>query len=406
MKNSMPLVSIVIPTKNRKMLLKDAVESALNQTYKNVEIIIHDNNSSDGTEELMRNYLYDERIKYHRVNQDLTMLENWRAALSYVKGEFFIRLDDDNVFFNYIIECAILELKKNQLQAIIYSPITSTPDGKLFKFFDESEYPLKILTAYEFLKLEFYCYTDTNYIVYDKSFLNSIVVRFEDIYQTTQPDRYLNYLIAAKMINGDIRVAFSSKVLGFSRYDYRSQVRDNYKLSFSLYNGFPKKLSLNFMEDCHYNFQMHRVFNLIEFMKNNNSSEINIFIKNKIISPSLYSVYALLGHLTESKIETNIIDLLKMNLMYLILIIKMLTKPFSIIDGKRSIIYVISVIRLCLIKNLKSLIAYFTKIQKSSSHDLNNLSRLIVEDNAIIYNIKPDYVAHKISKIKFFDRQY
>ena len=57
-----PTVSIIIPTFNRSKLLIDAIESVLNQTYKDYEIIVIDDGSTDDTRESLRPYM--ERIRY------------------------------------------------------------------------------------------------------------------------------------------------------------------------------------------------------------------------------------------------------------------------------------------------------------------------------------------------------
>ncbi|TKZ30921.1 glycosyltransferase family 2 protein, partial [Brachyspira catarrhinii] len=65
--SSYPLVSVLIPTYNRKLLLKRALDSVLNQTYKNIEIYVTDNASTDGTLEFIQEYLInDKRIIYSR----------------------------------------------------------------------------------------------------------------------------------------------------------------------------------------------------------------------------------------------------------------------------------------------------------------------------------------------------
>ena len=200
--------------------------------------------------------------------------------------------------------------------------------------------------------------------------------------------------------NSGIKVAFSSKILGFSRYDYRPAVRNSYKLIFNTYKGFPNEPSSNVPLDCHYNFQMHRILNLIIFMRESNCVEINSFIEAKFISSPMYSVYALLGHITESPIETNIIDLLKLNLMYGIVILRMIFNPFLIIDGKYTCRYTLSVVRLCIMKNFRSIFAIFTPKEIIKKNDCNYLSYLIINGENISHYIDSAYMPRLISKIK------
>ena len=59
-----PLVTVIIPTFNRPKFFREALESALNQTYRNIEIFVSDNSTDDATERLIQDYLArDTRIK-------------------------------------------------------------------------------------------------------------------------------------------------------------------------------------------------------------------------------------------------------------------------------------------------------------------------------------------------------
>lgn len=106
MKNEQ-LVTIVIPTYNRKNMLKKSLESAINQTYANLEILISDNHSTDGTEELCQEYLKkDSRIKYFRHLENIGMTNNNNFIHKKVSGEFFVILcDDDWLDTDYVKKC-------------------------------------------------------------------------------------------------------------------------------------------------------------------------------------------------------------------------------------------------------------------------------------------------------------
>lgn len=104
MKNSkkeacVPLVTIAIPTFNRIELLKRAVGSVLMQNYKNLEIIVSDNNSSDGTCEYLKSIL-DPRVKFYLGDRNIGMVLNWDRCLKMASGEYFILMSDDDAFFN------------------------------------------------------------------------------------------------------------------------------------------------------------------------------------------------------------------------------------------------------------------------------------------------------------------
>ena len=87
--------SICIPTFNRVNLLPLAIESVLQQTRKDWELIICDDGSSDGTPELMSSYK-DSRIKYIRHSNNIGKSNNMRSGFEAATGEFFIKFDDDD----------------------------------------------------------------------------------------------------------------------------------------------------------------------------------------------------------------------------------------------------------------------------------------------------------------------
>ena len=91
----MPKVSICIPTFNRVNLLPFAIESVLQQTYQDFELIVCDDGSQDSTSELMSQYT-DNRIKYIRHPQNIGKSNNMRSGFDAAKGEYFIKFDDDD----------------------------------------------------------------------------------------------------------------------------------------------------------------------------------------------------------------------------------------------------------------------------------------------------------------------
>lgn len=91
----MTKVSICIPTFNRVNLLPFAIESVLQQTYQDFELIVCDDGSGDGTCELMLQYT-DSRIKYIRHQQNIGKSNNMRSGFDAAIGEYFMKFDDDD----------------------------------------------------------------------------------------------------------------------------------------------------------------------------------------------------------------------------------------------------------------------------------------------------------------------
>ncbi|MGP4067330.1 glycosyltransferase family A protein [Halobacillus sp. B29] len=105
-KNYSPTVSVIIPTFNRKDYLVHTVNSLMEQDYPNLEIIIIDDNSTDGTELLVKEIFYKEtRITYHKNKDNLGPGINRKIGFKdHSAGEFILFLDDDDYLIdsNYI----------------------------------------------------------------------------------------------------------------------------------------------------------------------------------------------------------------------------------------------------------------------------------------------------------------
>lgn len=103
-----PKVSVIIPTYKRPLFLRRAIQSVLNQTYENIELIVVDDNNSDDdfrkeTESLM-NELKDKRIRYikHKRNKNGSAARNTGIRLA--TGKYITFLDDDDEFLPEKIE--------------------------------------------------------------------------------------------------------------------------------------------------------------------------------------------------------------------------------------------------------------------------------------------------------------
>jgi glycosyltransferase involved in cell wall biosynthesis len=101
-----PLVSILIPVYNRQDLIVEAAESALNQTYQNIEIIIVDNASTDNTWEVCNQLAKkDSRIKIWQNDRNIGPVLNWEKCIEKAQGEYGkILFSDDLIQPNFLEE--------------------------------------------------------------------------------------------------------------------------------------------------------------------------------------------------------------------------------------------------------------------------------------------------------------
>jgi glycosyltransferase involved in cell wall biosynthesis len=92
----LPKISVLIPTYNYAHYLDETIQSVLDQTYQDFELIIVDNHSTDNTEELVKNYLRDERVSYYKNPKNLGLVGNWNQCLVYAKGDYIKLLCADD----------------------------------------------------------------------------------------------------------------------------------------------------------------------------------------------------------------------------------------------------------------------------------------------------------------------
>lgn len=102
----MPLVSILIPTYNRPLYFKQALISAITQTYPNIEIIICDDSTNDITQKIALRYVkkFPHRVKYYRNQTNIGGKLNFQLAFQKATGMYVNYLMDDDVFHHHKIE--------------------------------------------------------------------------------------------------------------------------------------------------------------------------------------------------------------------------------------------------------------------------------------------------------------
>ncbi|KFD40801.1 hypothetical protein HX99_04225 [Peptococcaceae bacterium SCADC1_2_3] len=101
--NNQPLTSICIPTYNAEKTVVSTVQSILNQTYQNLEIIIVDNASTDNTLVLLQQFK-DSRIKIYRNEKNIGAEKNWNRCIELATGEYIAIFHADDLYKPDIVE--------------------------------------------------------------------------------------------------------------------------------------------------------------------------------------------------------------------------------------------------------------------------------------------------------------
>lgn len=112
-------VSVIIPTYNRAEFISDAIESVLNQTFEDYEIIIVDDGSTDNTKQIVQSYT--SKVKYYYQEQSgVSSARNY--GIKAATGEYIAFLDSDDQFLPQKLEKQVEVLENNPRIGIVYSP--------------------------------------------------------------------------------------------------------------------------------------------------------------------------------------------------------------------------------------------------------------------------------------------
>ncbi|MDD4601007.1 MAG: glycosyltransferase family A protein [Negativicutes bacterium] len=108
------LISVIMPVYNAEPFLPEAIDSILNQTYKNFEFIIINDGSTDRSEEIIMSYI-DSRIVYLKNDSNLKLIKTLNKGIMAARGKYIARMDADDVAINNLFarEVEVFEQNKN-----------------------------------------------------------------------------------------------------------------------------------------------------------------------------------------------------------------------------------------------------------------------------------------------------
>lgn len=155
----LPLVSIIFPTYNREHIIDRAIESVLNQTYNNIELIIVDDASDDNTEAVVKSF-NDKRIMYIRHNRNKGCASARNTGINAAKGRYIAFQDDDDVWVRDKLEKQMeVMLNVSPQVGVVYSPFKRIKNNRQFIIPDNSisnkeGYILRQLLTGNFINLQ------------------------------------------------------------------------------------------------------------------------------------------------------------------------------------------------------------------------------------------------------------
>lgn len=161
-----PLVSVVVPVYNVENYIGACVESILRQTYTELEVILVEDASSDGSKALAETYLRDARVKIinHTCNKGLSAARNTGADAA--SGKYILFVDSDDLISEVLIESCVLCAERHAADLVVFGfnvfqdgsnflprhhPKVSSPE---FNFISDEYYYLEHFAWLKFIKNE------------------------------------------------------------------------------------------------------------------------------------------------------------------------------------------------------------------------------------------------------------
>jgi glycosyltransferase involved in cell wall biosynthesis len=116
------LISVIISVYNDESNISKAIESLLNQTYQNIEILIVDDCSEDSTYQICKNYekIYPNKISVYKNSKNIGLTKSLNILIKKSKGEYIARQDSDDISFDTRFEKQIKTLKSKKID-VCYS---------------------------------------------------------------------------------------------------------------------------------------------------------------------------------------------------------------------------------------------------------------------------------------------
>ena len=138
MKKQDELISVIMAVYNGEVYLKPAIQSVLDQTYKNFELIIVNDASTDNTVSIIEAF-QDERICLVHNEKNLRLAGSLNKAISMAKGKYLLRMDADDICFPDRFEKQVAYMEKHPELGIAFGSVLKFSDGKILREIDSNE---------------------------------------------------------------------------------------------------------------------------------------------------------------------------------------------------------------------------------------------------------------------------
>lgn len=195
------LVSVILSTYNNSASINDSVKSILGQTYKNIELLIIDDGSTDDTWEKL-NKFKDSRIKLFKNKKNIGLTKSLNNLISNSNGQYIARQDADDISLPHRLEAQVNVLSTSPYQ-VCTSRAKIKDDSSLIPGLS-FHFPYKLIIKYKnpfihgTMMIEKYCldsincYDENFYYAQDYKLFSDLIKNNISIYQIKEPLYILN----------------------------------------------------------------------------------------------------------------------------------------------------------------------------------------------------------------------
>jgi alpha-1,3-rhamnosyltransferase len=295
-----PLVSICIPNYNNEKFISYSIESALNQSYENIEIIVVDNNSSDKSWSIIKSFDKNPNFKAFKNKSNVGMEKNFEIAYSYSKGIYITFLCSDDLLTRESISTSVQILEKHNNLSFVFGNISFINSKKISTNYNFNTVLNKGEWTHHSLSIPKNL-TFLSGTIINQSYTNKIIG--ELIVPLTFFDWYLWLRL------GEYKVGFNNEIVGFHRYHDNNQtkiitpsIKKNYSHLLKVLNNFKKiysnkklvetsilNLKFRFVKSILINIGLSESFNFINEIYSEKSHKLIAHIRVLLIC--LYSFF-------------------------------------------------------------------------------------------------------------------
>jgi len=224
----LPRVSVIIPSYNLSKYIGEAIESVLNQTYSNLELIIVDDGSSDNSISIIKEYsLKDKRVKLYKFDENRGACEAFNYGVKRAKGEYICYIGADDIFYKDKVEMQVRFLEDNtRYVAVFGKPEYINENGEIIQGLNWNY--INYNTRYEFLRHFFYygnCLSHPSvmlkkFLYYELGFLDNRYYQLPDLDFWIKICKKYDIYVLNKVLYKN-RIRGSENASGFNPYSYQ-----------------------------------------------------------------------------------------------------------------------------------------------------------------------------------------